>query len=80
MYLETKALWGRPKKRTKKTKKRQKKRARTKAVIPAWCEHSQVITVQRSIGLDEREHAHEYIYSGLNMHIYTHTQPSPMCV
>jgi hypothetical protein len=23
--------------------------------------HSQVITVQRSIGLDEREHAHEYI-------------------
>ncbi len=69
---------GGQKKRTKRTKKKKKKRARTKAVIPAWCEHSQVITVQRSIALHEREHAHEYIYSGLYMHIYTHTQPSPM--
>ncbi len=44
------------------------------------CEHSQAITVERSIGLDEREHAHEYIYSCQCMHIYTHAQTSPMCV
>jgi hypothetical protein len=41
---------------------------------------SQVITVQRSIGVDEREHAHEYIYTCQYMHTYTHTQTSPMCV
>ncbi len=50
------------------------------AVLPSSCEHSQVITVQRSIALDEREHAHEYIYSCQCMHIYTRTQTSPMCV
>ena len=70
---------GDKKKGQKRQKKRQKKRARTKAVIPAWCEHSQVITVERSIGLEEREHAHEYIYTCQYMHIYTHTQTSPMC-
>jgi hypothetical protein len=42
--------------------------------------HSQVITGQRSSGLDEREHAHEYIHTCQYMHIYTHTQTSPMCV
>jgi hypothetical protein len=41
--------------------------------------HAQVITVQRSIGLNEREHAHEYIYTCQYMHMYTHTQTSPMC-
>ncbi len=34
--------------------------AHINAVLPRSCEHSQVITVQRSIALDEREHAHEY--------------------
>ncbi len=76
MYWETTALWE----TKKKDKKDKTKRAHTKAVLPYSREHSQVITVERSIGLDEREHAHEYIYSGLYMHIYTHTQPSPMCV
>ena len=52
----------------KKDKKDKKKRAHNKAVIPAWCEYWQAITVQRSIPLDEREHAHEYIYIGLYMH------------
>jgi hypothetical protein len=39
-----------------------------------------VITVQRSIGLDEREHAHEYIYTCQYMHMCTRAQTSPMCV
>ncbi len=39
-----------------------------------------MITVQRSIGLDEREHAHEYIYTCQNMHVYTDAQTSPICV
>ncbi len=47
--------------------------------LPFICEYSQVITVQRSIALHEREHAHEYIYTCQYMHIYTHTQTSPMC-
>ncbi len=46
----------------------------------AFLQDSQVITVQRSIGLDEREHAHEYICTCDCMHIYTQTQTSPMCV
>jgi hypothetical protein len=50
------------------------------AVLSDFCQHSQVITLQRSIGLDEREHAHEYTYTCQYMHIYTHTQTSPMCV
>jgi hypothetical protein len=57
--------------------------ANNNAVLPlpySPCEHSQVITVQRSIGLDEREHAHEYIYTCQYMHTYTHTQTSPICV
>jgi hypothetical protein len=54
--------------------------AHSNAVLPYFCEHSQVITVQRSIGLDEREHAHEYIYTCQCMHIYTLAQTSPMCV
>jgi hypothetical protein len=54
--------------------------AHCNAVLPLFCEHAQVITVQRSIGLDEREHAHEYIYTCQCMHIYTHTQTSPTCV
>jgi hypothetical protein len=54
--------------------------AHSNAVIPLSCEHSHVITVQRSIRLDEREHAHEYIYTCQYMHIYTHTQTSPMCI
>ncbi len=54
--------------------------ANINAVISSSCQHSQVITVQRSIGLDEREHAHEYIYICLYMHVYTHAQTSPMCV
>jgi hypothetical protein len=53
--------------------------ANSNAVIPSLCQHSQVITVQRSMGLDEREHAHEYIYTCQYMHTYTHTQTSPMC-
>ncbi len=53
--------------------------AKSNAVKRNCCEHSQVITVQRSIGLDEREHAHEYIYTCQYMHTYTHTQTSPMC-
>ncbi len=31
------------------------------------------------IGLDEREHAHEYMYTCQYMHIYTHAQTSPVC-
>ncbi len=56
--------------------------AHINAVLPRCCEHSHVMTVQRSIGLglDEREHAHEYIYTCQYMHIYTHAQTSPMCV
>ncbi len=55
--------------------------ARPQQRCPAvFLPHSQVITVQRSIGLDDREHAHEYIYSFQYMHIYTHAQTSPMCV
>ncbi len=57
--------------------------AHINAVLPlpfSPCEYSQVITVQRSIGWDEREHAHEYIYTCQYMHMYTHTQTSPMCV
>ncbi len=37
-----------------------------------------MITGQRSIVLDEREHAHEYIYTCQYMHIYTHEQTSSM--
>ena len=54
--------------------------AHSNAVLPYSCQHSQVITVQRSTRLDEREHTHEYIYSCQYMHIYTHAQTSPMCV
>ncbi len=45
--------------------------AHINAVPPISCEHSQVITVQKTIRLDEREHAHEYIYTCQCMHIYT---------
>ncbi len=51
--------------------------AHSNAVLPSLCQHSQVITVQRSIGLAEKEHAHEYIYTCQYMHIYTN---APMCV
>jgi hypothetical protein len=54
--------------------------ANIKAVIPKFCQHSQVITVQRSMRFDEREHAHKNMYTCQYMHIYTHTQTSPMCV
>ncbi len=42
--------------------------AHSNAVLPYCCEYSQVITVQRSIGLHEREHAQEYIYTCQYMH------------
>jgi hypothetical protein len=54
--------------------------AHINAVTPYFCEHEHVITVQRPIGLDEREHAHEYIYTCRCMHMYTRAQTSPMCV
>ncbi len=54
--------------------------AHSNAVLPYPCEHSQVITVQRSIGLDEREHANKYIYTSQYMRMYTHAQTSPMSV
>jgi hypothetical protein len=54
--------------------------ANIKAVIPLFCQHSQVITVQRSMRFDEREHAHENIHTCQYMHIYTYTQTSPICV
>ena len=53
--------------------------ARPQQRCPVVLHATHVITVQRSIGLDEREHAHEYIYTCQYMHIYTHTQTSPMC-
>ena len=53
--------------------------AHSNAVWPYFCEHSQVITVQRSIGLDEREHAHEYIYTCQYMHIHTYTNATYVC-
>ncbi len=36
-------------------------------------------SIEVTIGLDEREHAHEYIYTCQYMHMYTHAQTSPMC-
>ncbi len=52
------------------------------AVLPPHCEHSPVITVQRSIGLDEREHAHEYIHkhTAVNTCVYTHVHKRHLCV
>jgi hypothetical protein len=50
--------------------------AHSNAVLPSLCHHSQVITVQRSIGLDEREHAHEYIYTCQYVkNTYEHLKP-----
>ncbi len=37
-------------------------------------------SIEVTIGLDEREHTHEYIYTCQYMHLYTHAQRSPMCV
>jgi hypothetical protein len=54
--------------------------ANSNAVERVLCEHSQVSTVQKSIGLDEREHVHEYIYTCQYMRIYTRTSTSPRCV
>ena len=53
--------------------------ANSKAVLPS-CEYSQVIRAERSIRLDEREHAQQYIHTCACMRIYTQPQTSPMCV
>ena len=56
------------------------KLAHSKAVLPYSCEYSQVIRAERSIRLDEREHANQYIHTCACMRIYTQPQTSPMCV